>query len=62
MATLDLKFCHADRYLATDRGDDNEDYRGSVTRDAHDILHALAARLPEWVHPEPPTKTAFVDG
>jgi hypothetical protein len=41
-------------------GDDDEDYRGSVARDAHDALHALATRLPDWVHPQPATKTAFV--
>jgi hypothetical protein len=43
-------------------GDDDEDYKGTVTRDAHDVLQALHTRLPEWVHPEPKTKTAFVYG
>jgi hypothetical protein len=41
-------------------GDDDEDYRGSVARDAHDVLRAVATMLPDWVHPEPATKTAFV--
>ena len=41
-------------------GDDDEDYRGTVTRDAHDILLAMAEQLPLWVHPTPITKTAFV--
>ena len=41
-------------------GDDEEDYRGTVTRDAHDVLHVLHTSLSEWVHPEPRTKTAFV--
>jgi hypothetical protein len=41
-------------------GQDDEDYRGSVTRDAHEVLQALSANLPDWVHPEPRTKTAFV--
>ena len=40
--------------------DDEEDYRGTVTRDAHDVLHVLHTSLSEWVHPEPRTKTAFV--
>ena len=26
-------------------GDDDEDYRGSVTRDAHDVLQALHTKL-----------------
>ena len=39
-------------------GDDQEDYRGSVARDAHDVLQALG-QLP-WVHPKPTTKTALV--
>jgi hypothetical protein len=43
-------------------GDDEEDYRGSVARDAHDVLKALSDQLPEWVHPTPVTKTAFVYG
>jgi hypothetical protein len=43
-------------------GDDEEDYRGTVARDAHDVLHTLHASLPDWVHPEPKTKTAFVYG
>ena len=41
-------------------GDADEDYRGSVTRDAHDVLGALHENLPEWVDPAPRTKTAFV--
>ena len=43
-------------------GDNDEDYRGTVTSDAHDMLQALQMDLPEWVHPEPRTKTAFVYG
>jgi hypothetical protein len=43
-------------------GDDQEDYRGTVTRDAHDVLRALHTGLPEWAHPDPKTKTAFVYG
>ena len=39
---------------------EDEDYRGSVARDAHDVLQALGSRLTDWVHPEPVTKTAFV--
>ena len=41
-------------------GDADEDYRGSVARDAHDVLGALHTALPEWVDPKPRTKTAFV--
>ena len=41
-------------------GDADEDYRGSVARDAHDLLDALYTSLPEWVDPEPKTKTAFI--
>jgi hypothetical protein len=41
-------------------GDEDEDYRGTVARDAHDVLQALYTGLPEWVDPEPKTKTAFV--
>jgi hypothetical protein len=41
-------------------GDDEEDYRASVARDAHDVLQVLGERLPDWVHPEPRTKTALV--
>lgn len=43
-------------------GDDDEDYRGTVTRDAHDVLQVLNDQLAEWVHPKPVTKTAFVYG
>ena len=43
-------------------GDDEEDYRGSVARDAHDVLKALSEKLPKWVHPTPVTKTALVYG
>lgn len=39
-------------------GDDQEDYRGSVARDAHDVLQALQQL--SWVHPKPTTKTALV--
>ncbi len=41
-------------------GNDAEDYAGTVTRDAHDVLQAITAKLTDWVHPEPKTKTAFV--
>ena len=41
-------------------GDDEEDYRGSVARDAHDVLGALHGSLPDWVDPDPRTKTVFV--
>ena len=40
--------------------DDDEDYKGTVTEDAHAVLGALHKKMPEWVHPEPVTKTAFV--
>jgi hypothetical protein len=43
-------------------GDNDEDYRGTVARDAHDALQVLHEKLPDWVHPEPRTKTAFVYG
>ena len=43
-------------------GDDEEDYRGSVARDAHDVLKVLHEQLPDWVHAEPRTKTALVYG
>jgi hypothetical protein len=43
-------------------GDDQEDYKGSVARDAHDVLQTLRSELSAWVHPEPQTKTAFVYG
>ena len=43
-------------------GDDEEDYRGTVSRDAYEVLQALHTNLQEWVHPEPRTKTAFVYG
>jgi hypothetical protein len=39
---------------------EDEDYRGSVARDAHDVLQVLGTRLTGWVHPEPVTKSAFV--
>ena len=39
---------------------EDEDYHGSVARDAHDVLLALNTNLTEWVDPEPTTKTAFV--
>jgi hypothetical protein len=41
-------------------GDNDEDYRGSVARDAHDLLGALQTDLSKWVDPNPRTKTAFV--
>ena len=39
-------------------GDDEEDYRGSVARDAHDVLQAVQQL--SSVHPKPTTKTALV--
>ena len=41
-------------------GDDAEDYRASVARDAYAILGVLQAGLGDWVDPNPVTKTAFV--
>lgn len=43
-------------------GDDEEDYKGSVARDAHDVLRALQADLPEWAHADPTTKSLLVFG
>jgi hypothetical protein len=43
-------------------GGEDEDYRGSVARDAHDVLSLLHTDLPDWAHSEPKTKTAFVYG
>jgi hypothetical protein len=34
-------------------GDDDEDYKGTVARDAYEVLHALHTRLAGWVHPDP---------
>jgi hypothetical protein len=39
---------------------EEEDYRGSVARDAYDVLQVLGTKLTDWVHPDPVTKTAFV--
>jgi hypothetical protein len=41
---------------------DDEDYKGSVAGNAHDVLAALHEQLTDWVHPAPQTKTAFVYG
>lgn len=41
-------------------GDDQEDYRGSVARDAFEVLNVLHKGLGDWVDPEPRTKTSFV--
>jgi hypothetical protein len=41
-------------------GDDQEDYRGSVARDAYEILKVLEGGLDGWVDPDSRTKTAFV--
>lgn len=41
-------------------GDDAEDYRGSVARDAYEVLEALQGTLSGWVDPNPRTKTSFV--
>ena len=43
-------------------GDDEEDDRGSVAGDAHDVLQVLSRELADGVHPTPVTKTALVDG
>ena len=43
-------------------GNEDEDYRGTVARDAFEVLHALPTSLAGWVDPEPRTKTAFVYG
>jgi hypothetical protein len=43
-------------------GDDDEDYRMTVAHDAYDVLQIFHDQLPDWVHPEPRTKTAFVYG
>jgi len=41
-------------------GDDTEEYRASVARDAYAILGVLQDGLGDWVDPHPVTKTAFV--
>lgn len=41
-------------------GDDQEDYRGSVARDAYEILGVLEGGLDGWVDAASRTKTAFV--
>lgn len=41
-------------------GNDDEDYSGTVARDAHDVLEAIHTKLPDWVHPEPVTRTTFI--
>ena len=43
-------------------GDDQEDYRGSVARDAYEVLGVLQDGLAGWVDPNPRTKTTFVYG
>ncbi|MDQ1248294.1 MAG: hypothetical protein QG597_2666 [Actinomycetota bacterium] len=43
-------------------GDDQEDYRGSVARDAYEVLEVLQHGLGDWVDPNPRTKTTFVYG
>ena len=43
-------------------GDDAEDYRGSVARDAYAVLGMLQNQMTDWVDPNPVTKTAFVYG
>lgn len=43
-------------------GDDAEDYRGSVARDAYAVLGMLQNDMSSWVDPNPVTKTAFVYG
>ena len=41
-------------------GDDQEDYRGSIARDAYEILRILQGGLDGWVDAKSMTKTAFV--
>lgn len=41
-------------------GDEMEDYRGSVARDAYAVLGLLQETMTDWVDPKPITKTAFV--
>jgi hypothetical protein len=41
-------------------GDDSEDYRGSVARDAYDVMRLLQGGVGDWIDPHPRTKTAFV--
>lgn len=43
-------------------GNDDEDYRSSVARDAYDVLAVLQQGLSDWVDPHPRTKTSFVYG
>jgi hypothetical protein len=41
-------------------GDEEEQYRASVAKDAYAILGLLQNGLADWVDPDPRTKTAFV--
>lgn len=41
-------------------GDESEDYRGSVARDAYAVLGLLQNSMTDWVDSNPVTKTAFV--
>jgi hypothetical protein len=41
-------------------GDEEEQYRASVAKDAYAVLGLLQSGLDEWVDPNPRTKTAFV--
>jgi hypothetical protein len=41
-------------------GDDQEDYGGSLARDAHDLLQMLFSALPKWVSGKALTKTGLV--
>jgi hypothetical protein len=41
-------------------GDEEEEYRASVAKDAYAILGLLQNGLDDWVDPNPRTKTAFV--
>jgi len=41
-------------------GDEEEQYRASVAKDAYTVLGLLQNGLSEWVDPQPRTKTAFV--
>ena len=47
---------------ASKYGDDDEDYKGTVTRDVYEVLDLLHKDMTKWAHPNPTTKTAFVYG
>ncbi len=43
-------------------GDEAEDYRASVAREAYEVLELLHTTLSDWADPQPRTKTSFVYG